>query len=504
MKISLTSKALQALAPDLLVLPMYQGAKKLASEEALAVDALFDGAISQLIVQDAFEAKLGTSFILPSLGKAKARKIAVVGLGEKKRLDADALRRFGGAVVKLAQASRSSHVAVSLPEPTGAVEERINAQAMAEGLLLAAYRFHTFHGKLRKEESAKQTKIEEVTISETDSRLVKAANEGIERAQIFAAATCYTRDLVNAPSSHLSPAQLVEEAKKLEGHGIQVTVMDGKEMRKLGMDAALAVARGSDHPPFGVHLAYRPKGAKKRVALVGKAVTFDSGGLSLKPDDAMMDMKIDMAGAAAVLGIFKALPALKPNVEVHGIFLAVENMPSGKAYRPGDVVTAMDGTTIEILNTDAEGRVTLADALCFARTLEPDMIIDLATLTGACIVALGDELAGLFTDDERMSRRLLDAADESGDLLWPMPLHAPYHEMVTSKIADLKNIGARGKAGASTAALFLKPFVGDTPWAHLDIAGPAYIERDIRPDLPYGATGYGVRLLARFLEKLGK
>jgi leucyl aminopeptidase len=215
----------------------------------------------------------------------------------------------------------------------------------------------------------------------------------------------------------------------------------------------------------------------------------------------MMTMKCDMAGAAAVLGLFQLLPSLKPNVEVHGVFLAVENMPSGSAYRPGDVVTAMDGTTIEVLNTDAEGRVTLADALSYAKTLEPDIIIDLATLTGACIVALGEEVAAILGTHEPLIQKLLAASRESGELLWSLPLHATYAQQIKSKIADIKNIGGGHGAGVITAAHFLRTFVGETPWAHLDIAGPAFFERDMRSDLPHGASGFGVRLLARFLSK---
>mgnify|MGYP000207976890 CR=1 FL=1 len=245
----------------------------------------------------------------------------------------------------------------------------------------------------------------------------------------------------------------------------------------------------------------RAKKTKKRIALVGKAVTFDSGGLSIKTGDGMMTMKMDMAGAASVLGVFQALPSLDLDIEVHGIFLAVENMPSGKADRPGDVVKAMNGTTIEVLNTDAEGRVTLADALSYAMTLEPDAIIDLATLTGACVVALGEEVSGLLSSDQKLSDRLLAAAKEAGEGLWPLPLYEPYQELIKSKVADIKNIGGRA-AGAITAALFLQHFVGKTPWAHLDIAGPAYAEKETRSDTPFGGTGHGVRTLLRYLQNL--
>ena len=284
---------------------------------------------------------------------------------------------------------------------------------------------------------------------------------------------------------------------------VQLTILNKETMEEMGMQATLAVARGSVHPPVGVHLVYKPKGKrKKRIVIVGKAVTFDSGGLSLKPADGMMTMKIDMAGAATVLGIFDVLPLLKLPLEVHGIFLGVENMPSGHAYRPGDVVKAMNGKTIEVLNTDAEGRVTLADALSYAQKLEPDVIIDLATLTGACIVALGEEMAAILSNDKKLTQKLLKAAEETGEPLWELPPYAPYQEHIKSRVADIKNIGMRGAAGTISAALFLAHFVGKTPWAHMDIAGPSYAEREVRPDLPPGGTGYGVRLLVRYLQSL--
>jgi len=297
---------------------------------------------------------------------------------------------------------------------------------------------------------------------------------------------------------------MAEIAKDLAAESKEVSVkfLDKERMTRLKMNAALAVARGSQHEPVGVHLTYKPKGTpKKRIALVGKAVTFDSGGLSIKPADGMISMKMDMGGAAAVLGLFKALPSLAPDVEVHGIFLAVENMPSGSAYRPGDVIRAMNGTTIEVLNTDAEGRVVLADALSYAATFEPDVIIDLATLTGACIVALGEEIAGVMGNDRRLIEKLIASGETAGDPLWELPMPASYEDHVKSRIADIKNLGAKGQAGAIAGAMFLKHFIpAKTPWAHLDIAGPAYAEREFRPDQPQGGTGFGVRLLARYLQ----
>lgn len=491
MNIEILQKDVLSVSSDLLVLPHFRSVKRLSDATAL-VDKALDGAVSSLVENDEFEAKLGQSIVFPTFGKIKAKKIAIIGLGDKKAFDADAVRKIGGHIVKIAERANASKIVTAFFG---------DAEALTEGLLLSDYRFHAFHGAQRKGEK-KPKRISSVTICEMDVRVVKRAQEGIEKAKILSAATCYARDLVNTPSSHMGPQDLAEEARKIVGHGVSVKIMDKKEMERKKMHAALAVGRGSDHEPVAVHLSYRPKGAKKKIAIVGKAVTFDSGGLSLKPADSMMTMKIDMAGAATVLGLFKAIAELKPNVEVHGIFLAVENMPGGNAYRPGDVVTAMNGMTIEILNTDAEGRVTLADALCYAAQLKPDTIIDLATLTGAIVGALGEDICGLFSSNAKLTERLKAAALDVGEQLWEMPLYEPYAESIKSKIADLKNIGQRGAGGAITAALFLKPFVGDIPWAHLDIAGTSYTEKESRPDQPYGASGYGVRLLARYLEML--
>ena len=501
MKIDIAQKDPLFLSCDLLVFGVFQQTKRLNGALA-SMDLLLEGELGALIESDEYDGVLGQTLVVPTLGKTKAKKIALIGLGDRKKFDEDVLRKLGGHIVKLAEREHASHVVATMDVLSGVGELFIRtlAQSLVEGLQLSAYRFHTYHGTLKKKEQMKK-QMTRVSLVAQNARSFKQMKEGVERGLLLSEAACFARDLVNTPSAHMAPSDLVGRARGLVGHGIKIKVMDQKEMERLGMGAALAVARGSDHPPFGVHLSSVPPGAKKTVAIVGKAVTFDSGGLSLKPADSMMTMKCDMAGAASVLGLFKALSASHVKVAVHGIFLAVENMPSGSAYRPGDVVTAMDGTTIEVLNTDAEGRVTLADALCYAKTLDPDMIIDLATLTGACVVALGEDVAGLLTNDDKLGERLLEAAAETGEQLWELPLFEPYAELIKSKIADIKNIGGR-EGGAITAALFLKPFIGETPWAHLDIAGPSYIEKETRPDMPYGGSGYGVRLLLKFLQDL--
>jgi leucyl aminopeptidase len=501
MKIELLSKSLLKIPCDLLILGHFSGVKRL-NESAQRVDEALEGAISQLIEQDEFEAKFGQILLFPTFGKIASKKVAIIGLGEKKSLTVDALRKIGGHLVKLAERAHADRIVTSLHGvDVNEIDAFQSAHALTEGALLSEYRFHAFHGTKRQAEK-KPKQLTTLTFCDEEVKNVKRAKEGIERAEILAKATNVARDLVNTPSSHMGPAQLAAEAQKIVGKNIEIKTLDAAEMEKLGMHAALAVGRGSSHAPIGVHLSYVPRGAKKKIAIVGKAVTFDSGGLSLKPADGMMTMKIDMAGAATVIGLFHALADLKLPVEVHGIFLAVENMPNGNAYRPGDVVTAMNGMTIEVLNTDAEGRVTLADALCYAVQQQPDVIIDLATLTGAIVGALGEEIAGLFSSNAKLAERLKNASLETGEMLWEMPLFEGYTDHIKSKIADIKNIGQRGSAGSISAALFLKPFVNDIPWAHLDIAGTCYTEKESRPDQPYGASGYGVRLLVEYLERL--
>jgi leucyl aminopeptidase len=298
------------------------------------------------------------------------------------------------------------------------------------------------------------------------------------------------------------PKTLMERAKDIaKGVGsIRVRVYDKERLEKMGAGGLLGVAQGSIHEPYLVHMIYKPeKPAKKKLALVGKAVTFDSGGLSLKPSQYMETMKCDMGGSAAVLGAFASLADLKPSVEVHGIFGAAENMPSGEAIRPGDVLTAMNKKTIEVLNTDAEGRLTLADTLSYAVKQKPDAIIDLATLTGACVVALGEEITAVMGNNEALSEKVLAASKVTGEKMWPMPLEKNYKKLLKSDIADLKNIGGR-YGGALTAGLFLQEFVQDVPWVHLDIAGPAFAERPMNAYTPKGASGHPVRTLLELIR----
>ena len=440
------------------------------------------------------------------LGRLRAKRVGVIGLGKREEADLDAVRIAGARIVREARACKAQDIAVALPmtDPAAFLPERV-IEALAEGMWLGAYRFHPYK---KKEPKSEQTvEIKSVTVLTDNRALLPALEQGLREAKILCDATALARDLVNTPSQEMTPVRMAEVAKTVaEKNGrIEIKIFDAEEMEKLGMHAALAIGRGSAHAPVGVHLTYHPKAEpKKRIALVGKAVTFDSGGLSLKHAEGMSTMKIDMAGAADVIAVFQALPQIAPEAEVHGIFLAVENMPSGSACRPGDVVKALNGTTIEILNTDAEGRVTLADALSYASRLKPDALIDLATLTGACVVALGDDVAGLMGNNRTLIETLLGAAKETGEPLWELPLYRPYEKAVLSKVADVKNTAGKG-AGTITAALFLERFVDkNLAWAHVDIAGPSYAEKETRPDLPFGGTGFGVRFLLRYLQGLSR
>jgi leucyl aminopeptidase len=371
------------------------------------------------------------------------------------------------------------------------------AHAVVEGAILGTYTFDRY-----KREKADKA-VEELRVLAPQGRVAREVEAGARRGEIFAGATWFARDLVNAPANDVHPAHLAEVAAQVAKEaGLTLKVYDRAECAEMGMGAFLGVAAGSEQPPKFIHLTYTPARPKKRVAVIGKGVTFDAGGLDLKTADGMLRMKDDMSGAAAVLGLMRALPQLAPSVEVHGLIAATENMPSGSAIRPGDVLRAMNGTTIEIGNTDAEGRLTLADALCYAREhVKPDEMIDMATLTGACVVALGPLCSGLLANDHALAGRLLHAAAAAGESVWRLPLIDEYREGLKSEVADINNVGPRG-GGAITAALFLKEFAGDTPWAHFDIAGPAFTERDT-PLAPKGATGVAVRTILTYLTADG-
>jgi len=413
----------------------------------------------------------------------RTRRHIIGGLGKKDKFGTEKLRRAAAAAGVRARALDLADMSVQLP----AGDRAENTQAVVEGIALALYEYKRY-----KSRNHKALKLATVRVD--------GDADAIRRGEVYARATCLTRDLVNEPPSVCTPRYLADAARRIAVKGVKAQVFDEKKIAKMKMGGLQGVAIGSTEPARFVHLTYRAPGARKTIAIVGKGITFDSGGLCLKPADGMLNMKDDMSGAGAVIGVFSALSELKPRVNVHGIFAATENMPGGSAYKTRDVLRAMNGKTMEIINTDAEGRLVLADALSYASRLKPTEIIDLATLTGACVVALGPDISAIFTASDKIQKGLLAAAKAEGEKLWPLPLENEYMEMIKSDVADMKNSGGRW-GGAITAALFLREFVDEgIPWAHLDIAGPALVESD-RPYRPAGGTGVMVRTLLRYLEE---
>jgi leucyl aminopeptidase len=491
MKITITVGPLASVECDALVVGLYAEEPKL--REAVAkLDRAIGGQLADVLAAERFQAKPAQVTYVHTGGRLPARRLIVVGLGKRADLTLETVRRAASAGLRRARELGAKIVAI---ETLG---ERLPAaartHAVTEGAILGSYTFDRY----KREKTEKR--VEELRVVEADARRRGEATEGARTGEIFADATCFARDLVNSPANDVHPTYLAKVAGQIAKDAkLGVKVLDRAECEKLGMGAFLGVAAGSEQPPKFIHLTYTPAGKRRRrVAVIGKGITFDSGGLDLKTAEGMLRMKDDMSGAAAVLAIMRALPMLKPSFEVHGLIAATENMPSGSAIRPGDVLRAMNGTTIEVGNTDAEGRLTLADAICYAgEKIEADEIIDMATLTGACVVALGPLCSGLLSNDQPLATRLLAAAEHAGERVWQLPLIDEYRENLKSDVADLNNVGPRG-GGAITAGLFLKEFAGERPWAHFDIAGPAFVEKDI-PLGPKGATGAAVRTILRYL-----
>jgi len=494
MKLSLDRRGLTEVRTDALIVGRHAGESKLAPGLA-ALDKQLGGLLTKVMTAEKFEGKPGQVAHVHTDGRLPATRVLVAGLGSEKG-DAEAVRRAASAASRRARDLGAKSAAGYLAAE--GVSPRVRAQATVEGSMLGTYRFD----KYLKEKSPKS--LDALAVVEPERRSQGAAEDGMRAGGIWAAATCLARDLVNEPANVVTPAYLAKRAQEIARSGhLGLKVLEREDCEKLGMGAYVGVAQGSLEPPKFIHLTYRPKQrARKRVVVIGKGITFDSGGLDLKPADGMYRMKDDMSGAAAVLGLFSALPKLALPVEVHGLIAATENMPSGTAQRPGDIVRAMNGLTIEIGNTDAEGRLTLADALAYAdREIKPDEMVDLATLTGAIVVALGLGLSGVFVTNEALAGRVLTAAETAGEKMWRMPLHDEYKDGIKSDIADLNNISSQRGGGAIVAGLFMRDFTGGRPWAHLDIAGTAFTEREI-PLGPKGATGVGVRTLLAYLHAL--
>ncbi|HCP48069.1 MAG TPA: leucyl aminopeptidase [Deltaproteobacteria bacterium] len=496
MQVQVGSTQAANLSTDILVFGV-QGSGGRRSPAWKALNAVLGGGLNSLLKIQGWKGKAGEMASFPAPRGSRARLLVLGSLGEKGDSTA-AIRSLAIKVGGLVAKSGLERAAFYLDPAMGSNQalDRTAAQAIGEGLVWGAYRFDRHQSKAESHGTPTSTYLY------FEGRKQRPAlAEAIRQGGIIGEAQNMSRDLVNEPGNIINPETLTDFARQLAAdEGLGIEVLDEDECMKRGMGAFLAVGQGAETKSALVHLSYVPSGrARRRVALVGKAVTFDAGGLCLKTAAGQATMKMDMGGSAAVIGAIRAAAQLKIDTEVHAIFAATENLLGAAAYRTGDVIKASNGKTIEVLNTDAEGRLTLADALHFACGLEPDAIIDLATLTGACVVALGPSVAGIMGSGRGLIRDLRAAGDRAGEVLWELPMPNEYRELIQSKVADVQNIGGRW-GGAITAGMFLREFVDESiPWAHIDIAGPCYIEKPIGGK-PVGATGFPVRGLVEWLQ----
>ena len=496
MDVLLRKSALAARPAGVLAVGVPEGVTRFAGA-ALELDRATKGALARVIDAGDFTGRAGDASLLYPTG-VKAKRVLLVGLGPLAKLDEKRIRLAAAQASRRARELGAGTLALALH--SAAALDDATAQAAAEGAVLGHHRYSAY-----KSQGAKPalTRIELLTGAKAATRGAAAA---VERGATRGRAVCLARDLASTPGQDLTPIQLAARAKEVAKlAGAKLTVFDEAAMERLGMGCVLAVGRGSVNPPRFIVLDRAanavPRGRKPHtIVIIGKGVTFDTGGYSLKPRDGMGKMKYDMSGSAAVLGLFASLPALgKLPVRVVGLIPSAENMVSDAAYKPGDVIRAIDGTTIEVTNTDAEGRLLLADALGYARRFTPETVIDLATLTGAMAIALGRHAAGLYTRDDLLASELLDAGEATGERLWRMPLWDEFLNEMRSEVADLVNSDEKSEGGSNKAAAFLEHFAGDMHWAHLDIASTAWTYTE-RADASRGPNAFGVRLLTRWLE----
>ena len=477
----------------------------LAEDPTLAAaDSALAGTLRRALVEERFRGRPGQTLLIHTQGKMPAERLVLIGCGPRVPARSAELRPAAGRAARAAALVGAAEVGLvylqgSEPTRDSTTDATLplgDIQALAEGALLGAYRFDKYLTGDKRPTVQLASLLIFARGADGD-----AAARTIAQAEETARAVAMARDLVNEPAASMTPTRMAATAHEVAASapGLEVTILGPAECHQRGMGLFLAVSQGSDEEPRFIHLAWKPAGARKTIVLVGKGVTFDSGGLSLKTNDGMQDMKVDMAGAAAVISALGAIAREKLPIEVHALAACTENMPSGRSYKLGDVLRSMAGKTVEINNTDAEGRLTLADALTYGLALKPDLIIDFATLTGACVVALGPHTAGVMSNNDALSAAWLEAARAAGEDMWPLPLPARLLEQLKSEIADMKNTGERW-GGALTAGHFLKEFVGETPWVHVDIAGPASADKEFG-HIGKGGTGFAVASILRFVRQ---
>jgi len=488
---------------DSVVVNLLEGVKTPGGATA-AVDQVLGGAISRLIASNEIKGKLGETIVLHTLGKMPVERVIIVGLGKKEELTLDRVRIAAAASLHAARKAGGKEVGTIIHgSGAGGLELDAASQALVEGALLGLYQFKKYKTSGNGPENGGE--ISRLTLVAREPGAVPSVEAGATTGRIIAEAVNGARDAVNEPGNGLNPVTWAKQTAELaKRYGLEFYVLDPAQMKELGMGAFLAVNQGSETPARLMILRYwgaEEKSARPHLGLVGKGITFDSGGISIKPAEGMQNMHDDMGGGAAVIAAMQAIAQLKPQINVTGLVAATENLPDGRAFRPGDILTAMNGKTIEVISTDAEGRLVLADTLVYARKhMGVSHLVDVATLTGACVVALGHTRAGVFSNNPAWQEQVLAAANEVGEKLWPMPMDEEYKDLIKSDWADLKNSGGRW-AGAISAAHFLAHFAEETPWVHVDIAGPAFIEKESGYN-PKGATGIPARTLIQLAHRL--
>ena len=495
MKINVRQGSPADAATEVLVVGGYEGESNV-SKSIQPLDRHLKGQFTELRKSGEFLGKSNQTVLVHTRNSIPAKRILWIGLGKRDSLTLDRVRQAMGTVAKRVRQIGSTSFSTTL---LGVDQARLGpdnlAQAMVEGTVLGNYRFT----KYLTDKSNHRKSLSAMTMLTDKPSNHPSVKKGVQRGEATGEAACFVRDLCNAPANVMTPSRVVEEAKKIakERH-VKLTVLDRRQQEKLGMGGLLGVSRGSQEPSQFIILEYSGAGKKgKPIVLVGKTVTFDSGGISLKPSENMEQMKADMTGGAEVLATIRALARLRLPLNVIGLLPVTENMPGGRATKPGDILTMLSGKTVEVQNTDAEGRLILADGLAYATRLKPKCVIDVATLTGACAVALGQFAIGMLGNDEKLKGQLKEAGEKSGERVWEMPLWDEYFEQLKSDVADMRNIGGRG-GGMITAAMFLSKFVGDYPWVHLDIASTDWSALE-RPYISKGPTGIGTRLLIQYL-----
>ncbi|MBM4462098.1 MAG: leucyl aminopeptidase [Chloroflexi bacterium] len=499
MELKVVSSDITKIEVDGLIVNFFEGVSQPGGATA-AVNRALDGAITQLIEAGEIKGKLGELTLIHTLGKIPARRVVVAGLGKQAQFTLDKVRRIVAEACRLLRTKRAKRVAtVAHGTGAGGIETSASAQAIAEGAVLGLY---TFRKHITKE--SENGEIEELLIIERDENKLPQLERGCKIGKVVAEAANFARDMINEPANFMTPTEMAGVATGVASqYNLKCTVLEREQIQQLGMGALLGVAQGSHQTPKFIVLEYSGDSSSGgTLGLVGKGITFDSGGISIKPSEGMADMKGDMAGGAAVIATLRALAELKPRINVTGLIPATENLPGGAALKPGDILKAMNGKTIEIVTTDAEGRLILADALSYARERGLSLLVDVATLTGACRIALGTICTGAFTNNQELLNKVMKAAEAAGECVWQMPMFQEYKEGNKSDVADVKNSGGR-YGGAITAAQFLSEFVEDTPWVHLDIAGTSMSDKD-KGYLVKGATGVGVRTLVNLALALGE